>query len=117
MQGTATVDEADLKANAERYFEESEKLPATKKMHPPKPLQGMFNWYYTRIYIRVRPEARCSSGRTETSTNEPVIHDAHVEEVRSGASRSRPRTTVRPPEARPPGIAGWSSWRATTPAC
>src|ERR671922_2682366 len=34
VQGTATVDDADLAANAERYFEESgEKLPATKKMH------------------------------------------------------------------------------------
>ena len=56
VQGTATVDEADLRANAERYFEESgEKLPATKKMHPPKPLRGMFNW----------------SGRTETSRASP----------------------------------------------
>ena len=25
-------------------------------MHPPKPIRGMFNWYYARIYIKVRPE-------------------------------------------------------------
>ena len=30
--------------------------PATKKMHPPKPMRAMFNWYYARIYVKVRPE-------------------------------------------------------------
>src|SRR5438105_3444336 len=36
VQGTATVDEDDLKANRERYDRESlEKLPATKEMQPP----------------------------------------------------------------------------------
>ena len=49
VQGTATVDDEDLKANAERYVRESGvKLPATKKMNPPKPLRPMFNWYYAR---------------------------------------------------------------------
>src|SRR5262249_11226176 len=38
VQGTATVDDEDLKANAQRYMAESDvKLPATRKMHPPKP--------------------------------------------------------------------------------
>jgi hypothetical protein len=84
VQGTATIDDADLKANAARYFEESgEKLPATRKMHPPKPMRGMFNWYYTRIYIGVRPE-RVFVWPDGDLTREPTIHDAHVDEVRSG---------------------------------
>src|SRR4051794_20818773 len=50
VQGTATVDDENLQANADRYFRESgEKLPATRKMHPPKPMRRMFNWYYTRL--------------------------------------------------------------------
>jgi Pyridoxamine 5'-phosphate oxidase len=50
VQGTAEVDDVNLAANRERYFQESGvKLPATKKMHPPKPIRGMFNWYYARI--------------------------------------------------------------------
>ncbi|HSD25067.1 MAG TPA: pyridoxamine 5'-phosphate oxidase family protein [Solirubrobacterales bacterium] len=84
VQGTATIDDADLKANAERYLRESgEKLPATKKMHPPKPLRGLFNWYYARLYIRVRPE-RVFVWPSGDVTDEPTIHGAHLEEVRSG---------------------------------
>src|SRR3954451_21484186 len=41
VQGTATIDDEDLKPNADRYmYEYGIKLPATKKMHPPKPLRG-----------------------------------------------------------------------------
>jgi hypothetical protein len=57
VQGVADIDDGDLDANKERYWRESgEKLPATKEMHPPKLLRGMFGWYYTRIYVKVRPE-------------------------------------------------------------
>src|SRR3712207_3847079 len=57
VQGTAQVDDRNLEANAERYFREAlEKLPATKNMHPPKPMRRFLAWYYTRIYIYVRPE-------------------------------------------------------------
>jgi hypothetical protein len=84
VQGTAEVDEENLEANRERYFQESgEKLPATKKMHPPKPIRGIFNWYYARIYIHVRPE-RVFVWPDGDPTSEPVLHDAHLEEVRSG---------------------------------
>ena len=84
VQGTATVDDQDLKANAERYMRESgEKLPATKKMHPPKPLRGLFNWYYARMYIKVRPE-RVFVWPEGDLAGEPAIHGAHLEEVRSG---------------------------------
>ena len=41
VQGIARVDDRDLDANRERYWEESvEKLPATKDMHPPEFLRG-----------------------------------------------------------------------------
>jgi hypothetical protein len=86
VQGTATVDDHDLKANADRYLRESgEKLPATKKMHPPRPLQPMFNFYYARVYIKVRPE-RVFVWPDGDLTEAPAVHGAHLEEVRSGHS-------------------------------
>jgi Pyridoxamine 5'-phosphate oxidase len=84
VQGTATIDDEDLEANAQRYLHESgEKLPATKKMQPPKPLRGLFNWYYARLYINVRPE-RVFVWPDGDLAQEPTVHDAHLEEVRSG---------------------------------
>jgi hypothetical protein len=84
VQGTATVDDEDLRANAERYIRETGvKLPATKKMNPPKPIRPLFNWYYTRLYIKVRPE-RVFIWPDGNLAEEPVVHDAHLEEVRSG---------------------------------
>ena len=57
VQGTADVDDRDLEANRARYEREAlEKLPATADQLPPKPLRRMFNWYFTRIYVHVRPE-------------------------------------------------------------
>ena len=83
VQGTAHVDDADLDANRERYARESaEKLPATKDMMPPAPLQRMFGWYFTRIYVKVRPE-RVWVWRGGADA-EPELLDAHLEEVRSG---------------------------------
>jgi hypothetical protein len=84
VQGTATIDDEDLKANAERYVRESGvKLPATRKMNPPKLLRPMFNWYYTRLYIKVRPE-RVFVWPNGNLAEEPTVHNTHLEEVRSG---------------------------------
>jgi hypothetical protein len=84
VHGTAEVDDRDLKANRERYREESlKKLPATKEMLPPKAIEGLFSWYFERIYVKVRPE-RVFVWPNGDPTKEPVIHDSHVEEVRSG---------------------------------
>jgi hypothetical protein len=103
VQGTATVDDEDLKANAARYFRESaEKLPATKKMHPPKFLRQLFNFYYVRIYIKVRPE-RVFVWEGGDLAEEPAIHDAHLEEVRSGH-------TEEPPEEHGPPPGGSPAW-------
>jgi hypothetical protein len=84
VQGMAEVDDEDLDANRERYFRESaEKLPATVKMHPPKLMRKMLDWYYARIYVKVRPE-RVLVWRDGDLDNPPEIHDSHMEEVRSG---------------------------------
>ena len=86
VQGTADVDDRDLPANRERYWRESaEKLPATKEMHPPKLVRGLFDWYYTRIYVHVRPE-RVFVWESGDVTSAPAVLDSHIEEVRSGHS-------------------------------
>ena len=103
VQGTAVVDDRDLDANRERYWRESgEKLPATKDMHPPKLMRGMFGWYYTRIYVKVRPE-RVFVWPDGDQSREPAIHDARLEEVRSGH-------TEEPPAAHAPPQGGERKW-------
>ena len=82
VQGTGAVDDRDLDANRERYTRESvEKLAAAKSMLPPGPIQRLFDWYFKRIYVHVRPE-RVYVWRA--GAKEPELLDAHLEEVRSG---------------------------------
>ena len=86
VQGTAIVDDADLDKNRERYAHESiEKLPATKSLHPPAFIQRFMSWYYTRIYVRVRPE-RVFVWPEGDFTREPTLYGTHMEEVRSAHS-------------------------------
>ena len=103
VQGPAEVDDDDLVANRERYWRESsEKLPGTKDMHPPRVIRGMFNWYYTRLYVRVRPERVFVWPGGDVSA-EPVVHDARLDEVRSGH-------TEEPPEAHAAASGGEPVW-------
>lgn len=105
VQGIAEVDETDLEANRERYMRESAlKLPATAKMHPPRFIQRQLNWYYTRIYIKVRPE-RVFVWASGDLNEPPEVHGAHVEEVRSGHSEE-------PPEPHEPAAGGAVAWEA-----
>jgi hypothetical protein len=84
VQGCAEVDDRDLVANRERYARESlEKLPATAGQLPPKPIRRLFNWYFTRFYVHVRPE-RVYVWPDGDAAREPQLFDAHLEEVRSG---------------------------------
>ncbi|MEO8091253.1 MAG: pyridoxamine 5'-phosphate oxidase family protein [bacterium] len=84
VQGIADVDDRDLEANRDRYWRESgAKLPATKDRHPPAFMRRFLTWYYTRIYVRIRPERVFVWGDGDV-TNPPQLHDAHLEEVRSG---------------------------------
>jgi hypothetical protein len=103
VQGTAIVDDEDLEANADRYYRESiVKLPSTKKMHPPKPMRRMLNWYYARLYVKVRPE-RVFIWSGGSLAEEPAVHDAHLEEVRSGHAEE-PAEPHGPPA---PGSVAW----------
>ena len=103
VQGTAEVDDRDLEHNRERYAKESiEKLPATAKQHPPDPIRRLLGWYYTRIYIHVRPERIYVWPKGDVA-EEPQLYDAHIEEVRSGHSEEPARY-----HADPSG--GASSW-------
>jgi len=100
VQGTADVDDRDLEANRERYWNESiVKLPATKSQHPPKFLRGTLNWYYTRIYVHVRPE-RVFIWPKGDVTAEPELFDSHMEEVRSGHDEE-PDVSLPSPTGRP----------------
>ena len=84
VQGIADVDYEDLEANRERYGQESlEKLPGAKSLLPPPFLQRSMSFYFTRIYIHVRPE-RVYVWPGGDPTSEPTLYDAHMEEVRSG---------------------------------
>ncbi len=103
VQGIAEVDDLDLDANRVRYAREStEKLPAIKKLLPPEPLQRMFSWYFTRVYIHVRPE-RVYVWADGDLLREPELYGSHMEEIRSGHSEEPERF-----HADPGG--GRSSW-------
>jgi hypothetical protein len=104
VQGSAEIDDRDLKANFERYRTESDrKVPRVRKeWFPPAPLDKMFLWYFERIYIKVRPE-RVFVWPEGDPAREPVLHDSHLEEVRSGHSEEGP-------ERRAPAVGGEVSW-------
>jgi hypothetical protein len=101
IQGIADMDDRDLEANRDRYWAESyEKLPGVRDMHPPKLLRGMLTWYYTRLYVHVRPERVYIWPRGDV-TAEPELLDSHVEEVRSGHVEE-PAVALEPPEGGTP---------------
>jgi len=103
VQGTADVDERDLDANRERYWRESqEKLPGIRNMHPPAFIRRRLGWYYTRIYVHVRPE-RVFLWPQGNVGSEPELHGAHLEEVRSGHAEE-------PVEAHGPPTPGEEPW-------
>jgi hypothetical protein len=84
VQGIADVDHRDLEANRVRYSRESrEKLPGASDLSPPEPVQRLMSFYFTRLYIHVRPE-RVYVWPDGDSSREPELFDAHMEEVRSG---------------------------------
>jgi hypothetical protein len=105
VQGSAQVDDHDLDANRERYARESiEKLPGTAKLHPPDAIKRYLAWYYTRIYIHVRPERVFVWPRGDIAS-EPELYDAHLEEVRSGHSEEPERFHADPAG----GASAWDS--------
>ena len=100
VQGTARVDDRNLHENRERYSRESvEKLPATRSMTPPGPMQRLFSWYFTRIYVHVLPE-RIYVWRDGPDA-EPELLDTHMEEVRSGHNEEPAAAHAGPREREP----------------
>jgi hypothetical protein len=96
VQGTADVDDRDLDRNTERYLRESlERRPGLKKMVPPRFLRRLFKWYYTRIYVHVRPE-RVYVWPDCDVTREPELFDSHMEEVRSHHDEEPPAERAAP---------------------
>jgi hypothetical protein len=96
VQGAAEVDDHDLDANRRRYERESsEKLPGMAKLQPPDAIKRYLAWYYTRIYIHVRPERIYVWPRGDIA-QEPELYDAHMEEVRSGHSEEPARFHAAP---------------------
>jgi hypothetical protein len=96
VQGSAEVDDRDLEHNRARYARESaEKLPGLAKLLPPEPFRRFLDWYYTRIYIHIRPE-RVYVWRRGAVDGEPELYDAHMEEVRSGHSEEPARFHAAP---------------------
>jgi hypothetical protein len=96
VQGTVDVDDRDLEANRTRYERETvEKIPAAEEMSPPDFMKRFFGWYYTRIYMHVRPERIYFWPGCDVS-REPTLWDAHMEEVRSGHDEE-PENEQRPP--------------------
>jgi Pyridoxamine 5'-phosphate oxidase len=103
VQGTAEVDDRDLAANVERYERESAvKLRGARAVRFPRILHGVMAWYVNRIYIKVRPE-RVFVWPAGDPTQPPLIHDSHIEEVRSGHSEE-------PLEAHEPPTGGAPAW-------
>jgi hypothetical protein len=84
VQGTAEVDDRDLEANRRRYVREAaEKLPSMGGRQPPERLQRALSWYFTRLYVHVRPERVYAWAGGDFSA-EPELYSSHLEEVRSG---------------------------------
>ncbi|HET8673631.1 MAG TPA: pyridoxamine 5'-phosphate oxidase family protein [Thermoleophilaceae bacterium] len=101
VQGTAEVDDRDLEANRKRYERELvEKLPGAGEMTPPGFIKPLFSWYYTRIYVHVRPE-RIYTWPGCDVTREPELWDAHMEEVRSGHDEEVESEQARPAGGQP----------------
>jgi hypothetical protein len=91
IQGTAEVDDRDLEANRQRYAKESlEKLPGIRSLTPPERIRRRLSWYYSRIYIHIRPERVYVWAGCDVST-EPELYGSHMEEVRSGHSEEPER--------------------------
>lgn len=105
VQGLATVRDADLQANTDRYVQASmAKLPDATKAAPRRALRRMA-WYYARIWIEVTPlHLRWWPSR---ALDEPA------EEWNALEGTAAPLSDPAPPGAQPaPWIAPPSTWRA-----
>jgi hypothetical protein len=104
VQGLATVRDADLQANTDRYVAlSSSKLPETTKGRPKAVLRRM-GWYYARIWIEVTPVHVWWWPTRELS--EPASQWHAPEGTAAPLSDPAPSGAPPPPWRRPP-----SDWR------
>ncbi len=96
VQGSVTVDDEDLDRNRERYVRESVAKLSKSGSPPPDAVQRRFAWYFTRIYMHIRPE-RVYVWADGNPAREPELLDSHMEEVRSGHDEE-PDVTHDPPQ-------------------
>ena len=127
VQGLATVRDADLQANTDRYVRVSmEKLPDATKGQPRFVLRRLA-WYYARIWIEVTPlHMRWWSGRRSRRSTAAVVERAPREprrrsripprvdhNLRHGSPLPRPGA---PPRRRPTGCRRTTSPPSTSTA-
>ena len=119
VQGTADVDDRDLEANRAalhaRGGGEAARLEGA--CMPPKALQRLFSFYFTRLYIHVRPGARLRLARRRPHARAEAVRRAHGGGAlgpRRGASGAARRSRR---GGRRSGTSAWtSSARATRTA-
>jgi hypothetical protein len=94
VQGIATVDDADLDQNRARYERDS----ATKPTGPTEQAPGgtAFDWYYTRLYIEVRP-LRVYVWRKGDLGAEPDVYELAPDPDPEDLPPTPPRPPGRPP--------------------
>ena len=97
------VDDADLDANRERYWRESgEKLPATKELHPPSFMRGLFE-LVLHAHLRLRaPGAGLRLERRRLRRRADALRRAPrggaLAALRRAARPSGPRPRAAPPD-------------------
>ena len=87
VQGWAEVDDHDLDANRERYLRESA-AKLGRRSGAPAP-GARFDWYFTRIYIHVRPE-RVQIWRGGDCEVEPELTELPPADAAPASSSSPP---------------------------
>jgi hypothetical protein len=103
VQGSAEVDDRDLGANRARFVRESaEKRPLSRSTHLSDAVKRRLGFRYDPIYIHVRPERVYVWPKGDLAA-EPLLYDAHMEEVRSGHSEEPARDHADP-------VGGVSRW-------
>jgi hypothetical protein len=106
VQGLATVRDADLQANTDRYVRLSLAKAPEMFRGQPRSLRRRFDWYFARIWIQVTP-TRVWWWQARALDQEP------------GEWVAPPGTTAPPSDPAPPGTppAAWleapADWRAT----
>ena len=116
MQGTAEVDDRDLDGQPRALLARvrGEAPGDAGACIPPKLVRGMFGWYYTRIYVHVRPERVFVWDRRRRRAGARAASTRTWRRSAPGTARSRSSRSSRPRAAASPGTSGSRSSAAAT---